>query len=240
MKKFLSLSVIFAALTSLLTFSSCGDDEEAKGPKVEIVNPSVVIGQETTVTVKITAGDAKVTSWDVTVDGVSVLTEDQKKLDKSQTIQEPTFTFIPREGNKVVVTVTDKDKNVASTEFVVEVAKEEKEPENEYTLSTITVEKGKSYGFQQGSVTGSFTVVSIDGTDITLSINGSEVTLGDANSSLGSYLSTSYTVLKSAEAKAAPASLLLIYKGSKIIASATQAASAEISGAATSTLFAAQ
>jgi len=93
---------------------------------------------------------------------------------------------------------------------------------------------------EKGTITNEyeeFTVVSATAGEVVLKINGKQVTLSDAGAS---YLSEDFQEWKTADAKAAPAKVLLCLKGNQtntIIIDGTLAGNTTISGGATPTYF---
>jgi len=234
MKKVLNLSVILAVLVAAFSFTSCGGDEEKDAP---VISVGLNTNGDLTGTIK-SDSDLKsvtlerngntVTGFPVTSFGVGSMIVGK---DGSYNVTIPAA-LVATVGNYALI-ATDKSDLKGTFTFKVE---DTPDP-IEYKHSQISVVAGNTYGFKQGSIEGTITIVSIETGKVVFTLNQSaaQITLSDAGTS---YLGTNLQPMNQAAAVASPANVLFcLLSNSTNVASGTLASNTTISGGANPTLF---
>ena len=229
MKTFAKLFAVLAVLA--IGFTSCGDDNEGD-VTIKLDHATVDLGGAVTGTITSTNSLATVT---LITDGKTVTGWPITSFKTGAVIEGDGVYTIRIEGldaGSYTIRATDKDGVEDSKNFTI---KGDVVPEITYTATSITVVEGKTYGYKQGTTTGTFTVTAVSAGSVTITIGGTTVTLSDAGNS---YLSKTFAGMNLAAATANPENVLFcLLAGSTNVASGTEATNATIKAGATETLF---
>lgn len=215
MKTFAKLFAVLAFLA--VGFTSCGGDEV---DDLVISKESVTLNANQSETIAIESGNGSYKAVS-TNDAVA-----------TATIKDDVITVTAHADGNAVITISDKeDKSVLINVTVGTPAQE-----ISYTVTKVTVEAGKTYGYKQGETTGTFYVNSATKGSVEVKIGGATVVLlSDAGNS---YMSIQFAGMNFATASADASKVLFcLLSESTTIASGTEAASDAIKTGATETKF---
>ena len=180
MKKVFNLSIILAALTAALTFSSCGNDDDKEAPEIVIgsITETGVYGQILT--------DSDLKSVDLQQDGRSVTGWPKSDFkDAGQPISGKDGNYNINisgltPGTKYKLVAVDKADKQDSKEFTTLGGA----PVIDWPSGTNTITANGTYYYKQGTTIGQLVVSSLSATSVKVSLDGkAEVTLSDADMS---------------------------------------------------------